>query len=456
MSLAEAVMLALRHSRAVERAYLDRLVQRFDLKIAQDKFLPDAYLFSSTSQENMGGESAHRTEVGGKAVLKVPTGGEFGLTWSQPVYTSQTEQWFDNFGNGIALVFTQPLLKGGGIQVGRADQVLAEYKEKSNLLGLQYTLMDTITQVVYAYRRFLLAQRGLEISRLSLERSKDLLEKNRVLIEEGRKAKVELIETEANVASQELGFMVSQNSVDTARLDLLKILDIDRHLLIEPTESIEVEPVQMKEETLLDIALKNNQDYQKALIAVKVAQTNLLLAENKQRWQLDLEAQYNMTNSSGYTGDASEGESDGAGDYLVAMKLEIPFGDDSIKRDLLSAQVACRKAEIDLKELKEDVAISVQDMFRDIGMKWKQVELSQRARDLAQKQLDVELEKFKNDKSDNFQVVSYQNSLIVSENAENRSKIDYLNTLTALDMYLGTTLEHWGVDPATARKVELP
>lgn len=304
--------------------------------------------------------------------------------------------------------------------------------------------MDTITQVVYAYRRFLLAQRGLEISRLSLERSKDLLEKNRVLIEEGRKAKVELIETEANVASQELGFMVSQNSVDTARLDLLKILDIDRHLLIEPTESIEVEPVQMKEETLLDIALKNNQDYQKALIAVKVAQTNLLLAENKQRWQLDLEAQYNMTNSSGYTGDASEGESDGAGDYLVAMKLEIPFGDDSIKRDLLSAQVACRKAEIDLKELKEDVAISVQDMFRDIGMKWKQVELSQRARDLAQKQLDVELEKFKNDKSDNFQVVSYQNSLIVSENAENRSKIDYLNTLTALDMYLGTTLEHWG------------
>ncbi|WP_339134508.1 MAG: TolC family protein [Candidatus Electrothrix sp. GW3-4] len=456
MTLAEAVTLALRHNRTVESAYLDRLLERFDLKIAQDEFLPDFALFSSAAQERTTGEALHRTEVGGEARLKVPTGGEFSLTWTQPVHTSQDDQWFDGLGNDVILSFSQPLLKGGGIQVNRASQVLAEYEERTNLLRLQETLIDTITQVVSAYRSFLLAQRGLEINRLSLERSKDLLERNRILIEEGRKAKVELIETEANVASQELSFMVSQNDVETKKLNLLKLLDIDRHISIEPTESIEVEPVQMKEETLLDIALKNNLEYQKALVILKVAQTNLLLAENEQRWQLDLEAQYNMTDSSAYTGDASEGESDGAGDYLVAMKLEIPFGDESTKRDLLSAKVGCRKAEIDLKELRENVGISVQDMYRDIGMKWKQVELSQKARDLAQKQLDVELEKFKNDKSDNFQVVSYQNSLIASEHSENKAKIDYLNTLTALDRYLGTTLEHWGIDPANAPKVELP
>ena len=165
MTLAEAVTLALRHNRTVENAYLDRLLERFDLKTAQEKFFPDFFLFSSASQEKTAGESAQSTEVGGEARLKVPTGGEFSLTWTQPVHSSQHDAWLNDFGNNIVLSFTQPLLKGGGVQVNRADQVLAEYEERKNLLRLKETVIDTITQVVYAYRKFLLAQRGLEINR---------------------------------------------------------------------------------------------------------------------------------------------------------------------------------------------------------------------------------------------------------------------------------------------------
>ncbi len=345
MTLAEAVTLALRHNRTVETAYLDRLLERFDLQTAQDKFSPDFILFSSASQENRGEESSHTTKVGGEALLKVPTGGAFSLSWSQPVHGSEHNQWFDDLGH-MALSFKQPLLKGRGIQVNRADQVIAEYQEKSNLLSLKGTLMETITQVVYAYRSFLLAQRGLEINRLSFERSQELLEKNRILIEEGRKAKVDIIETEASVASQKLSFMISQNEVDTKRLDLLKWLDIDRHILIEPTESIEVEPVQLKQETLLQIALQNRLEYKQALVRVEMAQTDLLVAENKQLWQLDFEAQYNLTDSSSYLVDTVEEESDGAGEYTLAMKLTIPFGDESIKRELLAVKVAYRKLDI--------------------------------------------------------------------------------------------------------------
>ena len=456
MTLAEAVTLALRHNRTVETAYLDRLLERFDLKTAQDKFSPDFFLFSSASQERTVGASAHHTEVGGEAVLKVPTGGEFSLSWSQPVYSSQDDEWLDDFGNGIVLSFKQPLLKGGGLKVNRADQVLAEYEEGKNLLILQETVMDTITQVVYAYRRFLLAQRGLEINRASFERSQDLLNRNKILIEEGRVASVEITQFETDVAEQELSFLVSQNELDTKRLELLNLLDIDQHTLIEPIESIKVEPVELEIEALLQIVFINRPEYQHALVALNMANTDLLLAKNKQLWQLDLEAQYDMTDSSGYAGEISEEVSEGAGDYLVAMRLEIPFGDESTERELLQAKVAYRKAKIVLQELKESIAISVQNDYRDISMKWKQVELSQKVRELSQKQLDVELEKFKVDKSDNFQVFSYQNSLIRAERNETRTKIDYLNALTKLDNFLGTTLEHWGIDLEDARKAELP
>ncbi|MCI5209866.1 MAG: TolC family protein [Candidatus Electrothrix sp. ATG2] len=296
----------------------------------------------------------------------------------------------------------------------------------------------------------------MEINRLSFERSKELLERNRILIEEGRKAKVEIIETEANVASQELRFMTSKNDVETKKLELLQRLDIDQHTAIEPIESIQVEPVELKLATLLQIVFTNRPEYRQALAALKMAETNLLLAKNKQLWQLDLEAQYDLTDSSGYADEISEEMGEGAGDYFVAMKLKIPFGDESTERELLHAKVAYRQAEIDLQELKENIEISVRNMYRDIGMKWKQVELSQKILNLSQKQLDVELEKFKNDKSSNFQVVTYQDSLIKAEHSENSSKIKYLNALTDLDMYLGTTLEHWGIRLEDTRKVELP
>ncbi|MCI5166526.1 MAG: TolC family protein [Candidatus Electrothrix sp. GM3_4] len=456
MTLAEAVTLALRHSRTVESAYLNRLLEKFDLQTAQDKFSPDFSLFSSASQASRGGASSHRTEVGGEAVLKVPTGGEFSLSWSQPVHTSESDQWIDNFGNNVVLSFTQPLLKGGGVQVNRADQVLAEYKERNNVLRLKDTLIDTITQVVYAYRRLLLARRGLEINRLSFKRSKELLERNRILIEEGRKAKVEIIENEASVASQELRFMISQNDVETKKLDLLKLLDIDQHTSIEPTESIEVEPVELKLATLLQLVFTNRSEYRQALVTLNMAETNLLLAKNKQLWQMDLETRYNMTNSSGYTVGTLEEESSGAGDYSLTVKLKIPFGEESTERELLQAKVAWRQEKIALKELKENIEISVQNTYRDIGMKWKQIELSQKARDLSRKQLDVELEKFKNNKSTNLAVILSQDRLIEAENNENTVKIAYLNALTELDMYLGTTLEHWGIDLEHAGKAELP
>lgn len=250
--------------------------------------------------------------------------------------------------------------------------------------------------------------------------------------------------------------MSSQNDVETKKLDLLKLLDIDRHTLIEASDSIKAEPVELQLATLLQLVFTNRPEYRQALNTLKMAETNMFLAKNKQLWQLDLETRYNMTDSARYTIDALEEESSGAGDYSVAMQLKIPLGDESTERELLQAKVAYRKAKISLQELKENLEISVRNTHRDIGMQWKQVELSQKARALSQQQLDVELEKLKNGKSNNFQVVTYQDRLIAAKYDENRKKIAYLNALTDLDMFLGTTLEHWGIDLKNAGEAELP
>jgi ABC-type antimicrobial peptide transport system permease subunit len=67
MSLTEAVLLALRNSRTIKNAYLDRVVQKFNLKVAEDEFIPnidingDLERSRSDSDSNSGGQKTTST-----------------------------------------------------------------------------------------------------------------------------------------------------------------------------------------------------------------------------------------------------------------------------------------------------------------------------------------------------------------------------------------------------------
>jgi outer membrane protein len=451
ITLAEAVALALRHNRTIKSAYISRVLEKFDLEVVRDEFRPDLILSASTAFTRQQNEETLNTILGAGFSLKVPTGGQLALDFTQTII----EPWEipeEGFTNDVILSFKQPLLRGGGIDVNRASQRLGERQEQANILNLKKTLINIITQVVYAYRRFILVQRGLEINKLSLARSRKLLEMNKALIAAGRMAQVEIIQTEADLANQELSFHENENALDKARLNLLKLLDIDKHTLIAPVDKVVVKPVNLHLETLQKQAQSNRPDYIQILLERENAQTRLLLAKNNRLWELDIITRYNITGTSDSWMEAQERAGHlGEGDYSVGLALRIPFGDIQRERGVVAARVKLRHAGIDVQELKENIEIEMLDAVRDINIKWEQVKLAQRARKLSKRQLDIELEKLKVNRSTNFRIVTFQNSLVLAENSEIRAKIDYLNALTDLDVLLGATLERWGVNIENVR-----
>jgi outer membrane protein len=451
ITLAEAVALALRHNRTIKSAYISRVLEKFDLEVVRDEFRPDLILSASTAFTRQQDEETLNTIIGAGFSLKVPTGGQLALDFTQTII----EPWEipeEGYTNDVILSFKQPLLRGGGIDVNRASQQLGERQEQANILNLKKTLINIITQVVYAYRRFILVQRGLEINKLSLIRSRKLLEMNKALIAAGRMAQVEIIQTEADLANKELSFHENENALDKARLNLLKLLDIDKHTLIAPVEKVVVKPVNFHLETLQKQAQSNRPDYLQILLERENAQTRLLLAKNNRLWELDIITRYNITGTSDSWMEAQKRAGHlGEGDYSVGLALRIPFGDIQRERGVVAARVKLRHAGIDVQELKENIEIEMLDAVRDIKIKWEQVKLAQRARKLSKRQLDIELEKLKVARSTNFEIVTFQNSLVLAENGEIRAKIDYLNALTDLDVLLGATLERWGVNIENVR-----
>lgn len=442
MTLHESILIALRNNTTIKSAYLDRIVQKFDLKVSEDKFTPKLTI-SSTAQRTSsttGGVNTSADSLSASATVTetVPTGAEMSFTASSAIDKSLGDS--SNTGSW-SVTLTQPLLKGGGIDVTMASVKTAQLSEKINILSLKSTIMDTVTSVITAYRSFLQATKQLEISRTSLERARELVSVNKELIAAGRMAEVELVQTEADVASKEYDLLQTENSMDSARLSLIKLLDIDKSTRIVPVEKITAEPAALNYEQMKAKALDNRTDYLSALLSLEISKINLMLAKNNKLWDLSLFGEYGGSSASGSStaGDSS------SRNWNAGMKLSIPIGDLTPQYGYISAKISLEKNEMSLAKLRETVEIEVQDAVRDAEMKLRQVKLASQSRALSGKKLEIEAEKMKAGRSSNFQLVTYQNDLVNAQNNELNAVINYLNALTSLDMTLGTTLDKWGI-----------
>lgn len=446
LSLTDSILIALKNNVTLDLAYRDRVVQRYDLRVAEDKFTPKVTISSAAQKRSSrtdGTKIVDNNAIISAAVTEtLPTGGQLDIIASrsfdklQEGTNSRTDDW--------SITLSQPLLKGGGLDTGTASVRIARLSEQINVLSLKSLVIDMVTSVITYYRNFLQATKQLEISRQSVERAKELVRINRELIAAGRMAEVEIVQTEADVATQEFNLLSAENSVDSARLELIKILDMNKKTMIVPTEKITIGPLQHDPEQCMDLALRNRTDYLIALLGLEISRINLKLAENNKLWDLSLFGGYGGGRMSGGSL-SSDGSSVNSSNWNAGIRLNIPLRDLTLQQGYLSAKIGLEKAEINLRKMRENIEIEVQDALRDVEMKMKQVRLAQQARVLSEKKLEIENEKMKAGRSTNFQLVSYQNDLVNVQYGELNAIILYLNALTSLDRTLGYTLEQWHI-----------
>ena len=283
----------------------------------------------------------------------------------------------------------------------------------------------------------------MDISWASLERTRQLLERNRLLIASGRMAAVEIVQVEADVANREYEYQATMNSIDSARLSLLMLLDMDKHTRIRPIPESEPRQVMPDLEVSTRLALANRPSYGQTSANLKIAQIYLRQAENNMLWDLSLDASYNHNRSderlSQYATDTDA--------WRAGLKLSVPiYGDLTRQQRLTQARIDVKKAQLELAEQRANIEIEIQDMIREVASTWRQFELAGRALELSEQKLAIEEEKLNAGLSNNFQMVTFQNDLLDAQNQQIAASIAYSNALTALDQAIGTTLDTWNIE----------
>jgi outer membrane protein TolC len=436
LTLPSAIDIALRENRTVRAAYVDRTAQKYDLVVARSEFMPKIVMNASSRVDRPGPDRQRTSNITPEVSWLSPLGTRFTLTWSKVL-----NRGVPQFGSGdesVSLAIAQPLLRGAGLAVATAPLQTAELTEANNVLGLKAQISQIVSQVIVAYRELIRAQLQVSISRESLQRSQDLLKINEGLIKAGRMAAFDIVQTEAEVAGLEIAVEEASNQLSQRKMELLILLGVDIASDVTATDDVQTSYRQIDLATAKATALRNQPEYAIQLNRIKQMRINVAVAANNRLWD------FSMIAGATRSRNLYEARGEWYKNNYIGVQLSVPLNDLTLKQNYLYASGNLKNYEISIDQTREQLVQNVSSAVRDIDVRWRQLNLASKARELSLKKVDLERKKLALGRSSNFQVLTYETDFRNSENTLLNAKLAYLNAQTELDLLLGTTLETWG------------
>lgn len=441
LSISDVVFLVVANNTDIKNAFLNRINDKQDLAVAEDEFVPNLTPRLSLDLNEFGGNRDLRSTAtaGARLQVRIPTGAELSFDWTGDAEISGGNNLSggtndDFFRQTFAVSLTQPILRGAGIKLNRASIEIARLEEEANIIDLKSELINTISEAITAYRALIQAQEALEIQRVTLKNAQESLEVTQALIDAGRVAPVDIIQNEANVARLRVALLDAENQLESRKVALLNILDIDKNTNIAPGEIPEVEKATLNLEKLRQIALANRPDYLRSKIEVSQNKLELLEAKDERRWELNLTA--GLENRTGQESDARAG-----------LSLSREIGNLSLRQQFERARVTLLQSENTLQDRLTTLDLELQDNVRNVNLSFSQLELARNATRLSQQQLEIEEERRRLGRDVTIlDLIRLQEDLAQARVDELNATIGYLNALTDLDQFLGTTLQTWQIN----------
>ncbi|MCB9378236.1 MAG: TolC family protein [Holophagales bacterium] len=459
MTLSEVASAAVESSRAVRDARLARSSAGYDLYVEEGRFVPTLLFGASAGRDAFrlegldSGQAVEqfdddRADVAAALEWTAPTGASLAWTWNRSrldreldlpaTSDDRSREW----GSAVALV--QPLLREGGIAVATAPLSIARLSDLQEALAERSAIEGVVTTAILAARAQVQAEESVRIAERSLASARELVETNQALIDAGRMARVDLVQSETEVARKEAALLAAENTRERSRLALLAVLDLERETPIEPRLDLaELDEVDLDLERLIGFAHEHRPDFLATLAAVEISRLELLVARNARLWNLDLVAAYGDA-SARPLGQAPEADTREKS-WSVGLALGHRFGDRTRRRDWAQAKIADERTALALVEAEQNLRLELTDRVRDIEVKRREVDLATRTRELAERQLDIEGEKLRAGRSSNFQYLSFEGQLVEARNGELAARIAYQNAVSLLDRALGRVLDRWGL-----------
>ncbi len=412
-------------------------------------------------------------------------GGSVQVNWVNARQTSNGVYDFfsPQLNSRVQAMVSQPLLAGFGqgpnlrfLRIAKTNQKISDIAFKAQVIATVTQICDLYWDLVSAYDDEQVEERSVQFAAETLETGRKQLALQAIPEMDVLKAEGELANRQQDLTvartNLELQELYMKNaitrSLDDPALEEMPVTPTDR---IGNTASGTPEPVQQ----MIELALKNRTelaesalDLQNRELSRKTARNALLpalsvyglyagtgLAGEKSSNYYSGGASTTSALPTGYTGALESTFENSAPEYQVGLQLNIPLRNRVAKADQYRTELEYRQSQVYAEELKKRIHIEVRNARYALEQGAARVDAARKARDLAQRTLEIMQKEQKLGAGSNQQTLEAEHELALAESALVTAETAYEKARIEVKRATGTILEEYGIAIADAKAGEV-
>jgi outer membrane protein TolC len=336
---------------------------------------------------------------------------------------------------------TQPLMKNRGKDVNESQIIIAQNDYKKAELSFKQTVIDTVAETKRLYWQLYLADERLKVQEKSLLLAKQFQSEVEEKVKIGSAAALEILEASAEVASREEALIRAEYQQMNSQDNLLSYIygKLFRPRSVRCTQEPRIEELQIREDELLQMALRLRSDYQSVEVDIASAEVDSVYLKNQKKAQLD------VIGSIGYNKALSDEDNRPLSyqDYYageISLRLKFPWGFRKDEANYRASMHNLRQLKILRDTIDSQIRLELRTAVRTVTSAHKQFQSAALAAQLAEEKLAAEQEKYKSGLSTSYNVLLYQRDWInamvnrVDAIINNQLAIVYLNKIVGITL----------------------
>ncbi|HLX08493.1 MAG TPA: TolC family protein [Thermoanaerobaculia bacterium] len=389
----------------------------------------------------------------------VPTGGTATVTWDNPrsffpepvtlangVTTTGGVPFYEPTLN---FTFTQPLLQKFGTTVTDQGILLALNTSTSNRVQFELSAITVSVQLIDSYWNLVNAREQLVVAQESLQLARDLNNRNIIQVQIGTLAPLEIVQSQAAIATREQEIITAQQAIGDAADALRLAMNLPQDLYqydILPTTPAESDTIQINLDESIKTALDNRVEVHQEQLNVERAKINAAVAKNGLLPTLNLTANYNADGFSNAFGSSLNqlGGFDFPG-WSIGLHFAFPLQNRAARATDVIAKLDVERFNRELEQERKTVINEVRRAVRGIETAEKVIVAAHLSRGFQEKNLDAEKKRYENGMSTSFLITQIQDQLTLAKQSEVNAVVGYRTALAEYYRSIGKLMPELGV-----------
>lgn len=374
-----------------------------------------------------------------------------------------------SFDSSFRLGYTQPLLRNFGRNPGTRALRVGRANDRATASDFERQVNATVQNVDFVYWNLVNSREQLYVSQQSLALARELHSRNQIQVDVGTLAPLELVQSEAAIATREEDIIRAEAAVGDAADQLRQLLDLPPgeawSAEIIPTTKPETERIDIDIAQAIETALASRPEIRTQKYVLERLAIDAVFFHDQLKPTLDLDLGYRLNGTGGTLArDPITGEplarpiKGGYSDALTQIRdrdfdgwsatltLGIPIQNRAAKAGDIIAKLDLERGQVALQQIKLQVETQVRTAARAVITAAKQIDAARISVQFQEKNLDAEKKRYENGMSTSFRINQVQDDLTQARSREVQAVVNYRTSLANFYSVTGKLLEQENIE----------